>query len=200
MPKKRLFTPGPGEVPTSPTHDKSLEQMSTLELAAAHTDTDAKYNKVPLNLGEPETMDVQIYSSLPLPLQQLLKLIRDSSFCAHNALEPTIGSSEGRGLLSQIDEFHSSSSLHRAKKSIYYLFTDESTKRCQLCGTMRSTNQRVITCVRRHLNHSPFTCLGAPQGCKLCDDKKGTLFYVHMKGVSPSYVESRSSNIGLQNI
>jgi hypothetical protein len=61
-------------------------------------------------------------------------------------------------------------------KSIYYVFIEEGTNRCRICEMKKTSLYRAIACVRTHLQHRPFKCLGASMACKTCGPQMG---YVH---------------------
>ncbi|KAG8784807.1 hypothetical protein FS842_000756 [Serendipita sp. 407] len=124
----------------------------------------------PASLG---TTEREYYKKLSASLQQLLLLILESSFYVGNTLEPTIGSQEWKSLVSSIDDWDERLEIGLRRKSIYYLFINEGTKECRLCGLQKSAPIRAVTCVRRHIDHKPFQCSGDMEDCRLCDQQRG---------------------------
>lgn len=112
-------------------------------------------------------------STLGPGLNSLLLLIKGSTFYADGRLEPTIGSEECDELLANSTVLPFSTIPKLKGKSIYWLFMDEKSKICLLCGLKKGSQGRVLSCVRSDLGHRPFRCPGIDGGCKRCgpDDR-----------------------------
>jgi hypothetical protein len=116
---------------------------------------------------------MQLEASLDPKLRALLRLIPNTAFYAENRLEPNVGSEEGLQLFVQVDGLQSSLKFKLRGKSIYRLFVEETTKRCRLCGVAKGTQTCAVACVRSHINHRPFRCLGLKDGCRRCNWRNG---------------------------
>ena len=110
-------------------------------------------------------------------LRGLLYRILRSSFYRHQQPEPTLDSPEGATILEPLPSFRENCE----HKSIYVVFLDIKEKRCLICGNKKNEFGRLIGCVRSHLEHQPFPCLG---GCNRCKD--GKRYAVGRDGM-PSY-------------
>jgi hypothetical protein len=82
-----------------------------------------------------------------------------------------MGSEEGHQLFLQVEGLDFSVGLKHRDKSIYHIFMEEETKRCRLCGVNKGSHIRAVSCVRSHINHRPFRCVGLKLGCRKCDDR-----------------------------
>ena len=118
-----------------------------------------------------DDVDLQIIftqnSQHPNPyLRDLLYRILLSPFYRQHRLEPTLDSSEGATILAPLSSFRENCE----RKSIYAAFLDIKEKRCLICGNKKNELGRLIGCVRSHLEHQPFPCLGEAMCCHRCKD------------------------------
>jgi len=106
-------------------------------------------------------------------LQSLLRLIIEAPFYKNDSLEPTIGCEEGTKLLAKSNLQGIGSNPKLISKSIYRLFVNEEKRQCLLCGAIKTTHGRALSCVRSNLDHRPFHCIGIDGGCGRCGDNNG---------------------------
>jgi hypothetical protein len=123
---------------------------------------------------------LNLVSDLPLdpPLRSLYELIKRSDFYLENRLEPKIGSQEWNAILEQDEEVVAYVNPQLMGKSIYTHFLKGSPHKCRICDSTKGSLVRAVACVRAHLDHRPFYCLGAEDGCKRCDRTHG---YAHLE-------------------
>jgi hypothetical protein len=114
--------------------------------------------------------------SSPFPnsaLAHFVDLIKASAFIWLNELEPFINSEAGQDLLRAVSDYHGCPPIpgRESNHSVYILMVDRLMKKCLMCGQTKGSLQRVITCIRGHLNHKPFVCGGDSAGCLTCGEK-----------------------------
>lgn len=112
-------------------------------------------------------------TTLDPSLRLLLELIMASEFYLNDRCEPSLGSSESTSLLIRCGLEVLEKRPNLLGKSIYWLFVDEEKKQCRICGACKSSQGRVISCIRSNLDHRPFQCLGAKSGCNRCGQESG---------------------------
>lgn len=110
-------------------------------------------------------------------LRDLLYLILRSSFYRQQKLEPTVDSPEGTTILGPLLSFIENCE----NRSIYVAFLDIKEKLCLICGNKKNELGRAIGCVRSHIEHQPFPCLGEAMRCHRCKD--GTRYASSRDGV-----------------
>lgn len=104
----------------------------------------------------------------------ILDRVLQSEFYRNDTLEPMSCSPEGASILGLADS-NNDLTTDISRGSIYLVFLDQTKKRCLFCNKKASSVNRALGCVRAHLNHRPFFCLGAAMGCQKC---KGENKYV----------------------
>lgn len=108
-------------------------------------------------------------SPLDVACRKLLSYILNSDHYRYDLPEPKLGTTDGEAVLDYLREtFHVSFPQHRVKKGypISILLTDS--RKCLICGTVKSSSQRAVECVNAHLDYRPFWCGGSLSGCQKC--------------------------------
>jgi hypothetical protein len=111
--------------------------------------------------------------NLDARLHSLLLLLKKSAFYVEDRLEPSIGSDECNVLLAGITAYPLTFTRGLEGKSIYSLFINTQERTCRICGSIKGSPVRAISCVRSDLGHRPFHCPGIKEGCKRCGPNDG---------------------------
>jgi hypothetical protein len=114
-----------------------------------------------------------IPTTLDPSLRLLLQLLMEEPFYSNDQLEPVLGCPESQSLLIKSGTEGLANDPKLVGKSIYWLFIDEEKKQCRICGTRKTSQGRVISCIRSNLDHRPFGCRGAEGGCNRCVQESG---------------------------
>jgi hypothetical protein len=141
-------------LPSPPTRPKSL---SHLQRARSH----------PHCTQGPE----EISFPLDLDRQRLLEHILNTDWYRDDDPEPKLGNREANDILFCMDVLYDISfpSKHiKTGRSIYTLLTDPISYKCLMCSSVKGSAQRAVECVRAHIGHRPFRCLGKSLGCGVC--------------------------------
>jgi hypothetical protein len=104
-------------------------------------------------------------------LRGLLDCILHSTFLANQEVEPTLTDEYGIYVLSQLVNLPQCPPIdfNVPKRSLFTLFVDRPHYRCLMCHTHKSSLSRALGCVRSHLEHRPFRCMG----CQSCNSING---------------------------
>jgi hypothetical protein len=103
-------------------------------------------------------------------LRSLLNCIQHSKFIANQEAEPTLTDDYSIYVLAQIVTLPQCPPIdfNAPKRSLFTLFVDKPHHRCLICNTHKSSLSRALGCVRSHLGHRPFWCMGC-QSCNSID-------------------------------
>jgi hypothetical protein len=104
-------------------------------------------------------------------LRALLYEVRRSSFVLYNQCEPLIADYDSLCMLAKIVDLPGCPSFPLASMqcSLFTVFVGRSEYRCLFCGSCKTSLARALGCVRSHLGHRPFHCIG----CDLCNIVNG---------------------------
>lgn len=116
---------------------------------------------------------IPLEASLEPSILSLLRDVQNSSFLSENQHEPSFGTADADLLLGGHDDLKLRLNSQLKGKSIYHLFLDDQHRKCLLCGINKTSTSRALACIRSHLDHRPFSCLGSPSGCRKCSAEKG---------------------------
>ncbi|CAG8675170.1 12719_t:CDS:2, partial [Acaulospora colombiana] len=110
-------------------------------------------------------------SHLAPAYRKLLAYILDADCYISHITEPRIGTAEGDRVLQYLEEVDGVQFPQhklRADIPLSALLTDPNSRRCLLCGAIKTSAQRAIECVGSHLDYRPFGCTGFTGGCPTC--------------------------------
>jgi hypothetical protein len=158
------------ETESSVCYVSSLGYLSLIHVQRHNDDChQQENNRATRGGGAPILLD----AALEPRLHSLLQSIRNSSFCVENRHEPKIGSEEADQLFNNDDELRRQAYSKLKGKSIYYLFLEEQSRKCVLCGAKKTSTTRAVSCVRSHINHRPYGCPGIKGSCRKCNPQRG---------------------------
>jgi hypothetical protein len=112
-----------------------------------------------------------VTSYLDLPRRKLLEYILGTDWYRADDPEPRLGTSKANDIFLYLKALHNVSfpeACIKAGRSIYSLLTDPTLYKCLRCGSIKKSVQRAVDCVRAHIEHRPFRCLGWRSGCGIC--------------------------------
>jgi hypothetical protein len=114
-------------------------------------------------------------NNIPLSLdpdrQKLLDHILAKNWYREHQAEPTFGTQEADNILFYLNVFYNISFPEECMKigrSVYTLFTDPTIYKCLMCNSTKKSAQRAVDCVRAHIRHRNFRCLGWRSECGIC--------------------------------